>query len=102
MMIDVFRRNPMLASMTRNWWAVALRGVIAVLFGVLALVRPDITLEALIVLFAFFAIVDGTFALVGGLSLIGSGMAWGGLVFGGLAGIGIGIVTFVWPGLTAL
>lgn len=92
----------MLASMTRNWWAIALRGVIAVLFGVLALAKPDVTLEALVVLFAFFAIVDGTFALIGGLSLIGSGMAWGGLVFGGLAGIGFGIVTFVWPGLTAL
>jgi uncharacterized membrane protein HdeD (DUF308 family) len=92
----------MLSRILGNWWAVALRGLIAVIFGVLALVKPDITLEALVVLFGFFAIVDGIFSLVGGISLIGSGVPWGGPVFGGLFGIGIGIVTFIWPGLTAL
>jgi uncharacterized membrane protein HdeD (DUF308 family) len=92
----------MISSITRNWWAVVLRGVIAVLFGVLALAKPDITLEALIALFGFFAIIDGVFTLVGGISMIGSGLPWGGPVFGGLVGIAIGVATFIWPGLTAL
>jgi uncharacterized membrane protein HdeD (DUF308 family) len=92
----------MFPILSRNWWAVALRGVIAVIFGVLALAKPDITLEALVYTFGFFAIVDGTFSFIGGLSMIGSGAPWGGPVFGGLAGIGVGIVTFFWPGITAL
>jgi uncharacterized membrane protein HdeD (DUF308 family) len=81
---------------------VALRGVIAVIFGVIALVRPDITLEALVLVFAFYALVDGAFMLAGGIGMIGGGMPWGGAVFGGLLGIAIGIVTLLWPGLTAL
>ena len=92
----------MISLLTRNWWAVALRGFVAVIFGVLALTKPDITLEALVYTFGFFAIVDGTFSLIGGLGMIGSGAPWGGPVFGGLAGIGVGIVTFFWPGITAL
>jgi uncharacterized membrane protein HdeD (DUF308 family) len=92
----------MISTLTRNWWAVALRGVIAVVFGALALLRPDVTLDALVLLFGFFAIVDGTLSLIGGVSMIGGGMAWGGPVFGGLLGIAVGIATFVWPGPTAL
>jgi uncharacterized membrane protein HdeD (DUF308 family) len=92
----------MFPTLSRNWWAVALRGVVAVIFGVLALSKPGITLEALVYTFGFFAIVDGTFSLVGGLSMIGSGAAWGGPVFGGIGGIGVGVLTFFWPGLTAL
>jgi uncharacterized membrane protein HdeD (DUF308 family) len=101
-MIVVLRRNLMVSSITRNWWAVALRGVIAVAFGVLALVKPDITLEALIAVFGFFALIDGFLSLVGGISMIGSGLPWGGPVFGGVAGIIVGCVAFLWPGLTAL
>src|SRR5437899_634811 len=90
------------ATLTQNWWAVALRGVLAVIFGVLALLRPDITLEALVLVFAFYAIVDGTLLLAGGISAMGSGMFWGGPFFGGLLGIAVGLATLVWPGLTAL
>jgi uncharacterized membrane protein HdeD (DUF308 family) len=48
-----------LANLARNWWVFALRGVVAILFGVLAFVRPGITLEALVLLFAFWALFDG-------------------------------------------
>lgn len=92
----------MLPTLSRNWWAISLRGLVAVIFGVLALAKPGITLEALVLTFGFFAIVDGTFSLIGGLGMIGSGAPWGGLVFGGLGGIVIGALTFFWPGITAL
>jgi uncharacterized membrane protein HdeD (DUF308 family) len=48
-----------------HWWALALRGAIAILFGLAALLRPDIALEALILLFGAYALVDGVFAIVG-------------------------------------
>jgi uncharacterized membrane protein HdeD (DUF308 family) len=54
-----------LANLARNWWVFALRGVVAILFGVLAFVRPGITLEALVLLFAFWALFDGILALIG-------------------------------------
>lgn len=90
----------MLATLTRNWWMVALRGVAAIVFGVTAIVWPDITLGALIVCFGAFAIVDGTFAIASSFSSPSSDRWW--QVFGGLAGIAVGITTWAWPGLTAL
>ena len=50
--------------LTRNWWAFVLRGVIAILFGIVALVQPSMTLVALVLLFAIWAFVDGVLALI--------------------------------------
>lgn len=86
----------------RNWWALALRGVFAIFFGIMALVWPGLTLATLILLFGAYALVDGVFALVHGISSYGERERWWVLVLEGLAGIAIGIVTFLWPDLTAL
>jgi uncharacterized membrane protein HdeD (DUF308 family) len=53
----------MLETLSRHWWAVALRGVAAILFGVLALVWPGITVFALVIVFGAYALVDGAFTL---------------------------------------
>ena len=53
----------MLEYLSRQWWSVALRGAIAVVFGVVALIWPDITLRALVFLYGFYALVDGLLAL---------------------------------------
>jgi uncharacterized membrane protein HdeD (DUF308 family) len=47
-----------------NWWAVVLRGVLAILFGALALVWPDLTLEILVLFFGVYMLVDGAFAII--------------------------------------
>jgi uncharacterized membrane protein HdeD (DUF308 family) len=90
--------------LSRNWWAIALRGVAAIIFGVLAFVLPGITLAALIVLFGAYAIVDGIFNLVaaarGEADQRGEPRWW--LVLEGIVSIAAGLVAFVWPGLTAL
>jgi len=54
-----------LGQIARNWWVFLLRGIVAILFGVLAFLRPGITLEALVLLFAFWALFDGVFSLIG-------------------------------------
>jgi uncharacterized membrane protein HdeD (DUF308 family) len=59
---------PMVTMFTRNWWTLLLRGIVAVLFGILALSRPGITLAVLIVLFGVYALIDGCFALVAAVS----------------------------------
>jgi uncharacterized membrane protein HdeD (DUF308 family) len=97
----------MLDALTRYWWAVALRGVIAVLFGLLALIWPHITVLALVALFGAYCLVDGVVEL--GTALFGGAdrfqgaagrRAW--LAVEGIAGIIAGIITFAWPGITTL
>jgi uncharacterized membrane protein HdeD (DUF308 family) len=61
---DVRKETTMLETTSRHWWAVALRGVAAILFGVLALVWPGITVFALVLVFGAYALVDGALTLV--------------------------------------
>ena len=85
-----------------NWWAVALRGVAAILFGLLAIVWPGLTLLILVWLFGVYAIVDGVFALLGAVSRAGRrGRDWL-MVLRGMAGIAAGVIALVWTGITAL
>lgn len=86
----------------RNWWLLVLRGVLAVLFAIMAFIWPDLTLAALVLLFGAYAFVDGVFAVVASLERIGKQDRWWALLLQGLLGIGAGIVTFFWPGITAL
>src|SRR5439155_19277079 len=96
-------RPDMLEVLTRYWWAVALRGAAAVLFGLGALIWPHITLIVLVALFGAYALVDGLVALgsasFGGARAAGS-RAW--LVLEGIAGVLVGILTFAWPRSTTL
>jgi uncharacterized membrane protein HdeD (DUF308 family) len=93
----------MLNLISRDWWVFALRGVAAILFGVLAFASPGITLATLILLFGAYAFVDGV-ALLIALARGEAGArrhAWAVGIMGVL-GIVASIVTFVWPGVTAL
>jgi uncharacterized membrane protein HdeD (DUF308 family) len=85
-----------------HWWALALRGAIAILFGLAALLRPGIALEALILLFGAYALVDGVFAIVGIFGGTRGGTPRWLLLIEGIAGILAGLIAFVLPGLTAL
>ena len=91
-----------LPSETGHWWALAIRGGIAILFGLAALLRPDIALEALILLFGAYALVDGVFAIVGVFGGTRGGTPRWLLLIEGIAGILAGIIAFVLPGLTAV
>ena len=86
-------------SLTRYWWLVALRGVILVLLGIAALGWPGITLTVLVLWVGAGFLVNGALALAA--AITGKeirGRAW--LVVEGLLGIGAGIATFVYPGMT--
>jgi uncharacterized membrane protein HdeD (DUF308 family) len=93
---------PMIGLFTRNWWVVLLRGIAAILFGILAFRVPVFTLAALVLLFGIYALVDGFFSLVHALA------GWSHLenrwllVLEGVIGIWAGFVTLRAPGITTV
>lgn len=92
----------MVELLTRNWGWVALRGVVAILFGALTFLNPGITLAVLVIWFGAYALVDGIFMVASAIANRHGEPRWGTLLVGGLLGIAAGIVTFFWPGITAL
>lgn len=92
----------MLQTLARNWWAIVLRGIAAVLFGLMAFAWPDITLAALVILYGAFAFVDGVLAVLWSLVRRLRGRFPWGVFLAGLVGIASGVIAFLWPGLTAL
>jgi uncharacterized membrane protein HdeD (DUF308 family) len=86
----------MIGTLSRNWWILAIRGVAAILFGIGAFLWPGITLTVLVLLFGAYALVDGVFAVRK------EQERWWMMILEGLAGIALGVLTFVWPGITAL
>ncbi len=92
----------MITMLARNWWVLALRGVFAIIFGVLALVWPGLTLLVLITLFGAYALVDGIFAVITGIASYGRNERWWAVLLEGVAGIILAVLTFLWPGTTAL
>jgi uncharacterized membrane protein HdeD (DUF308 family) len=91
------KEQGMLKQMTQNWWAVLLRGAVAILFGALALVWPGPTLEILILFFGAYVLLDGIFAIIAALTHRTGHDRWWVLLLEGLVGIGAGIITFLLP-----
>ena len=89
-------------TLSDNWWAVALRGLAALAFGVLTLTSPGISLAALVLLFGAYAIADGVLAIVTAVRHRHTGEKWWVVALGGIAGIAAGIITFLIPAITAL
>lgn len=92
----------MLAMLARNWWILALRGMLGIIFGVLAILWPVLTLRILVLLFGAYALVDGFLAVILGIARHQRGERWWAQLLQGVAGIIIGLLTFFWPGATAL
>ena len=91
----------LLEMMARNWWAVVLRGVVAILFGMMAWIWPGVTLGALVFLWGCYAFADGVLALISAFSAASKTPWWAhGLI--GIVSIGAALVAFVYPGLTAV
>jgi uncharacterized membrane protein HdeD (DUF308 family) len=94
--------RPMLLALAPRWWLLLLRGIAAIVFGVLAFIWPAITLVTLVLLYGAYALVDGVLALAAAFSGGAKPVPTWWLVVVGLLGIAAGIVTFLWPGMTAI
>jgi uncharacterized membrane protein HdeD (DUF308 family) len=92
----------MLHALARCWWVLLLRGIAAIVFGVLAFVWPGLTLVTLVLLYGAFALVDGVLSLIAAFSGSAKPVPTWWLVVVGFLGIAVGLVTFLWPGITAI
>jgi uncharacterized membrane protein HdeD (DUF308 family) len=89
----------MFEMLSRKWWVVALRGVLAIVFGIVALVYPGITLVTLALVFGAYTFLDGVFAIGAAFGHSGREAVW--YVLDGIFGIAVGLATFFYPALTA-
>jgi len=89
----------MLHTLATNWWALAFRGLVAVLFGLLTFLLSGITLVTLVLLFGAYALADGFFNVVAFFRV--ASHQWP-LLIEGVIGIIAGILTFAWPAITAI
>jgi uncharacterized membrane protein HdeD (DUF308 family) len=90
------------ALLAENWWALAIRGVLAILFGLIALFLPGAALGGLVLLFAAYMFADGVFAIVSGVRAAERQQRWWPLVLDGVVDIAAGAIALFLPGLTVL
>jgi uncharacterized membrane protein HdeD (DUF308 family) len=88
--------------LAQNWWAIALRGVFAIIFGIIALFMPGAALLALVLLFAAYMVVDGILAIVAAVRAARQHERWGWLIVEGIVDLIAGGIAVVWPLATVI
>jgi uncharacterized membrane protein HdeD (DUF308 family) len=94
--------NTLASILSRTWWMLLVRGLIAVAFAVLTWFQPGISLSALVLLFGAYVFADGLLGVGAAIAGRNEQENWWMLLLWGLLGIGVGILTLLQPGITAL
>jgi uncharacterized membrane protein HdeD (DUF308 family) len=92
----------MIETLKRHWWVSVIRGIAAIVFGVIAFAYPGLTLATLVLLFGAWVLIDGVFRVAGAIAGRPSDPEWGFHLIVGIIGIIIGFLTFRAPLITAL
>lgn len=87
----------MQSSLEASWWALAVRGVLALLFGAVALFAPNVTLLTMMYLFGAYALGDGLCALISGARAAANQQRWQSFLLEGLVGVGAGLIAILAP-----
>jgi uncharacterized membrane protein HdeD (DUF308 family) len=103
--VDSMTEDPITTArdmlLDRPWWELVLRGIMIMIFGILAIVWPGITLGVLVILFGAIVLVEGFFQMISGFQVRGEDPRWVLLVIGGTVSVAIGAMALVFPGITA-
>ena len=83
-----------------NWWAMGLRGILGIVFGLICLLTPGLAVEVFVILFAAYMLVDGVFAIAAGIKAARNGERWGLLILEGIVDLAAGLVAVLWPAIT--
>jgi uncharacterized membrane protein HdeD (DUF308 family) len=89
-------------TLKRHWWVPVIRGIAAIVFGVIAFTYPGLTVATLVLFFGAWVLIDGVFRIVGAIGGRASDPEWGFHLIIGIIGIIIGFLTFRAPLITAL
>jgi uncharacterized membrane protein HdeD (DUF308 family) len=89
-------------ALAENWWSLVIRGLVALLVGVVAFVWPGITVAALVILFGAYALIDGIVSFIGAWKASQAHERWGVLALEGIAGMAAAAIAIVRPGITAV
>src|SRR5439155_18287834 len=92
----------LIETLKRHWWVPVIRGVAAIIFGIIAFVYPGLTIAVLVLLFGAWVLVDGVFRIVSAIGHRASDSDWGFNLIIGILGIIIEFLTFHAPGITTL
>jgi uncharacterized membrane protein HdeD (DUF308 family) len=97
-------RNPgnMQRILQENWWVIALRGILGIVFGLIALFLPGVTILSIVLVFAAYMLVDGAFSVAGAIRSRNRNRQWGWLVLNGVISIITAVLAYLWPVITAL
>jgi uncharacterized membrane protein HdeD (DUF308 family) len=96
------RLNSAGETLTPNWWLFTLRGIFGIIFGCIALIFPGPTMLSLVIVFSAYMLVDGVTGIVSAVRAMRRRDRWGLLIFEGLLNIAVGILAFLWPGITVV
>src|SRR5258706_13439548 len=97
------RLHPAAETLVKNWWLFTLRCILGILFRCLALTFPGPTMLSLVIFFSAYMLVDGVFGIISAVRAIRrKDDRWGLLIFEGLLDIAVGVIAFLWPGITVL
>lgn len=97
---DKARCDALSEVLADSWWAVGLRGILGILFGLICLLTPGVAVEVFVILFSAYMLVDGVFAIVSGIKAARNGERWGLLILEGIVDLAAGVVAFLWPAIT--
>jgi uncharacterized membrane protein HdeD (DUF308 family) len=92
----------MIEVLARNWWAIGIRGILGILFGLIALFLPGVTMLSLVLVFAAYAFVDGVFGIASAVRAARENERWGYLLLEGVVSIAAAAVAVFWPGITVV
>jgi uncharacterized membrane protein HdeD (DUF308 family) len=92
----------MIETLKRHWWVPVIRGIAAIVFGIIAFVYPGLTVATLVLFFGAWVLIDGIFRVVGAIGHRASDPDWGWHIVIGIVGIIVGLLTFHAPQITAL
>jgi uncharacterized membrane protein HdeD (DUF308 family) len=96
------RLNSAAEALAQNWWLFTLRGIVGIIFGLIALILPGPTMLSLVLLFSAYMLVDGVAGIISAVRAMRRRDRWDLLIFEGLADIAVGILAFLWPGITVV
>jgi uncharacterized membrane protein HdeD (DUF308 family) len=92
----------MSAGLARNWWAIGLRGMAAILFGLVVLLLPSSTVASFVLLFAAYVTADGLLAILAGTRAVGRGERWWTLIVEGMTNLAAATAVLIWAGLAVV